>query len=165
MKFYYTFIYQCYDDKQFGYMSRALMALSCIYLCTFFGLCLVTFLFLHFLPYFVSSSAKFNYKLVVILLEMLMKAKNIDEHIKKYTCLQSKRKEIRCTNFKNKGHDMAKLTEKNKDPKKVLQMFRREYNLLLKCLATKNIVFLDIKLPKQTYMRNQHKKRVRSLEK
>jgi len=40
-------------------------------------------LFLHFLPYFVSSSAKFNYKLVVILLEMLMKAKNIDEHIKK----------------------------------------------------------------------------------
>ena len=49
---------------------------------------------------------------------------------------------------------MAKLTEKNKDPKKVLQMFRREYNLLLKFLATKNIVFLDIKLPKQTYMRN-----------
>jgi len=48
---------------------------------------LLLFCFCIFLPYFVSSSAKFNYKLVVILLEMLMKAKNIDEHIKKYTCL------------------------------------------------------------------------------
>jgi hypothetical protein len=32
--------------------------------------------------------------------------------------LEQKEKEIRCINFKNKAHDVAKLIEKSKKPKK-----------------------------------------------